>query len=124
MKGDINTDIKNAAMEWRQSKADLAYLKVLYPSRGVESQKAVHKHLYFIGCGDAVKIGVSNDPEQRMIDLSTGAPGPLKLLASFPGKGGKEGEYHKLLKHIHLHGEWFRHTYEVDSLIKELQYGQ
>jgi hypothetical protein len=80
-----------------------------------------NKYLYFIRCGDAVKIGVSSDPETRMQALSTGAPGKLYLLAKFPNSGNLENQCHKKLSHLRISGEWFRYTYEIDQLIRGLK---
>jgi hypothetical protein len=82
---------------------------------------AKNKYLYFIGCGDAVKIGISSDPSARLETLATGAPGVLYLIACIPNMGHKENECHKKLDHLHIHREWFRYTNEVHELIRELQ---
>lgn len=80
-----------------------------------------NKYLYFIRCGDAVKIGMSSDPESRMQILSTGAPGKLYLLAKIPNSGNIEAECHRKLSHLRINGEWFRYTNEIDRLISELK---
>jgi len=79
-----------------------------------------NKYLYFIGCGDAVKIGVSSDPNGRLEALATGAPGRLHLIAMIPKSGHLESKCHKKIAHLHIHGEWFQYTSEINSLIKEL----
>lgn len=86
----------------------------------VASRQHKNKYLYFMACGDAVKIGVSSCPDSRLETLQTGAPGELSLVASIPNAGHLEAECHRRLSHLHLSGEWFRHTEEVDALIKEL----
>lgn len=78
------------------------------------------KHLYFALCGDAIKIGVSAQPSDRVSTLQTGAPGPITILAVIEGAGNLESKCHRRLEHLHLHGEWYRHTLEVDALIMEL----
>ena len=78
------------------------------------------KALYFAVCGDAIKIGVSIDPEARLQTLQTGTPGPLRLIATLPKMGSRESECHQRLSHLALGGEWFRYTEEIDQLIKEL----
>jgi len=100
--------------------AQAAYARALFPAKGAD-RLHVNKSLYFALCGDAVKIGVSSDPPARIADLQTGAPGPLKLIATIASAGHLENECHKKLAHLHLHGEWFRYTPEVDSLIGELR---
>lgn len=84
---------------------------------------AQDQELYFIRCGDTVKIGRATYPEMRLTELQTGAPGRLYLLAHFPNMGHKEKECHKRLAHLRVHGEWFWHTEEIDALIKELENG-
>jgi hypothetical protein len=83
-----------------------------------------NKYLYFIQCGDKVKIGVSSDPESRKGSLQTGAPGKLHVIASLEKMGDKENFCHKRLSHLHISGEWFRYTDEVDALIDELRDSQ
>ncbi len=100
-------------------------INILRMPRGKEKQtfkNRLHKnkYLYFIKCGDAVKIGVSSDPESRMKILGTGAPGELKLLASIPNSGNLESSCHKKISHLHLCGEWYLYNYETKMMIKEL----
>jgi len=71
--------------------------------------------VYFIQSGKkgAIKIGKSNDPEDRLKTLQTGSPKTLYLIASIHCKS--EQEAYTLEKKIHnklckqrLNGEWFR----------------
>lgn len=75
-------------------------------------------YLYFIaesGKGNVpVKIGYSNDPERRVLDLQTGNPRKLKLSISLPFDSeelAREAErtFHWLAgkKHRSMAGEWF-----------------
>lgn len=98
---------------------------ILNMPRGKENQTFKNrlyknKYLYFIKCGDAVKIGVSSDPESRMKILATGSPGELKLLAIIPNMGNLESSCHRRLSHLHLCGEWYLYNYETETMIKEL----
>ena len=59
------------------------------------------------------KIGLSNDPKERLQEFRTGNPHLLHLWAamSFPDYADatqKEGELHKLCKAWREHGEWFQ----------------
>lgn len=95
----------------------------LYPKRKREvfsNRFAKNKYLYFIACGDAVKIGMSSDPTSRIETLAVGAPGQLYLIAMIPNMGHRENEFHKRFTHLHLRGEWFKYTNEIHELIKEL----
>jgi len=112
-------EFAEALADVRLATAHAAYARALNTDKmlgRLHSRKA----LYFAKCGDAVKIGVSRDPEVRLDELQCGAPGKLVLLAVIPGAGTRERECHRRLTHLHIHGEWFRHTEEVDSLIAEL----
>jgi len=85
------------------------------PHKGVKHH---HYYLYFIQCGDMVKIGKAIDAKQRMKELQTGNPAPLRLLAAFARKGHLESEYHRRFKHLHIRGEWFQYTEEIRQCIK------
>jgi Meiotically up-regulated gene 113 len=80
-----------------------------------------NRYLYFARCGDAVKIGVSDNPERRLREMQTGSPGMIVLLAVIKNAGHSELDCHRRLAHLHITGEWFRHTDEVNRLILELQ---
>jgi hypothetical protein len=107
-------------MAW--TKANLAYQKAR-THVAFTNRFARNKWLYFIGCGDAVKIGISSDPESRLETIAVGAPGQLCLLAKIANAGQQEADCHKRLDHLRIHGEWFWHTEEVDALIRELRAG-
>ena len=70
-------------------------------------------HLYIIQSNitGAVKIGRSNHPEKRLLELQTGSPYKLKLLASFDGKGDLEPVLHRTMDRwrLKIKGEWFHH---------------
>ena len=71
--------------------------------------------IYFIAQGDKyVKIGVAQNPEQRLVELQTGNPYKLRLMVAFPGGKEEEAWIHKQFECGRLRGEWFRIT---DGLI-------
>jgi len=55
----------------------------------------------------ACKIGVSNDPINRLATLQTGFPYDLNLLWAVPGSFQEEKALHNALGDFHLRGEWF-----------------
>lgn len=57
---------------------------------------------------DRVKIGVSGDPDARLMDLQVGSPERLGLYGRAIGDAGLEGYWHRLLAEHRTHGEWFR----------------
>ena len=115
------SDFKDALNEVRQARANIAYHKAMNPLTKLESRKYTKKSLYFALCGDAVKIGVSSDPKSRIEQLQVGAPGKITILAYIPNAGDKENECHKSLDHLHIYGEWYRYTEEVEKLIRSLE---
>lgn len=68
-------------------------------------------HLYLIQSNvtGAVKIGRSNHPEKRLLELQTGSPYKLRLLAQFEGRGSIEPVLHREMESFRLKikGEWF-----------------
>jgi len=63
--------------------------------------------VYLIGDGDAVKIGISFNPNYRLKVLQIGSSRELYLLASFPGGEKEETILHGLFREKHVRGEWF-----------------
>jgi len=62
------------------------------------------------GTHGLVKIGVSQDPNQRLAALQTGSPFPLTMpyISATPGTGFDiEAEAHRLLDQHRVQGEWF-----------------
>lgn len=64
--------------------------------------------VYFIECvgAQAVKIGWSVDPFERLAHLQTGSPFELKMLLTRSGGDEEERQLHR--RFAHLRGEWFR----------------
>ena len=60
--------------------------------------------VYFIGCGDFFKIGSSDDIDRRMKDIMTNNPYEIELL----GTDEDEAFWHRVFKHRHHRGEWYR----------------
>lgn len=96
------------------------------PVRLNSARKSIidQQYLYFILCGDAVKIGRAKDPNVRMRELQTGAPGTLTLLASFERAGYLESLCHKLLAEQRLSGEWFIYDSNVEKIIRDITTGE
>jgi hypothetical protein len=67
--------------------------------------------IYFIEATGAglLKIGFTDgDPEQRLKQLQTGCPHPLRLVATAAGSQKAEAELHRQFAHLRASGEWFR----------------
>lgn len=66
------------------------------------------KHLYFIKCGEYVKIGRANNVSQRLSQLKAANPYPVELLKIIENEGHREKEFHEKYKEGIHSGEWFR----------------
>lgn len=64
--------------------------------------------VYFIKCGEFVKIGRSEDPSGRLRQLRIGNPLDLTLLHTVPGDVFTEAEFHGKFSKYHHRFEWFR----------------
>jgi hypothetical protein len=76
--------------------------------------------IYGVVDGDVIKVGYTeNAIQQRLAELQTNNPRPLKLLFLFPGARPIEKLAHRALKRrgLHIKGEWFRMTDEVPEVV-------
>ncbi len=72
--------------------------------------------MYVIEGPSAVKVGVARVPTDRLAQLQTGNPDPLRLVWSMPIAGDAyavEAEAHSMLERHRLNGEWFAIPTEV-----------
>lgn len=83
------------------------------------------ERVYFILDPDrkCIKIGFSANVDARFENLQHGNPSPLRLLATVVGGRSREYQIHKRVRHLRLHGEWFKDCKELRGLIKELTEG-
>ena len=77
--------------------------------------------VYFISGADrsTVKIGKSKNIAQRFGDLARMNAGQLTLLAAVRGYTNTESHFHRLWKHLRLHGEWFRFDEPIASFVSQ-----
>jgi hypothetical protein len=76
--------------------------------------------VYFIAAARrAIKIGVSDTPEERLRELQTAHFESLVLLGTMPGHRDTEWYLHKDFATEHLRGEWFRPSRRLLSFIKD-----
>ncbi len=73
--------------------------------------------VYFIKGGEAVKIGRSTKPYERVTGLATSNHQKLELLATTPGGAAEEKALHKRFAKHHIKGEWFRYCPEIAKFI-------
>lgn len=76
--------------------------------------------IYFLRCGEFVKIGYSKSPTVRFRTLETAIPFAYEVLATHPGTRANELALHKVLREHHHRREWFRWC---DAIAEIVQYG-
>lgn len=72
---------------------------------------------YLIAAGETgkVKIGKSRDPWERLAQLQTGNPEPLRFIAIMEGEA-----FHSLFADVRLEGEWFEGIGQ-SNLVRKLE---
>jgi DNA-binding XRE family transcriptional regulator/mRNA-degrading endonuclease YafQ of YafQ-DinJ toxin-antitoxin module len=75
--------------------------------------------VYFIKSQDKIKIGYSNNPKQRISNISTSNPFDLEVLLIINGGFKKEMELHKQFQDFRSKGEWFDYNNVIENYIKE-----
>jgi hypothetical protein len=84
----------------------------------------ITRYVYFIRRKgtDEVKIGVSNAPENRLLQLQGGQGQELELVQTLPGNEDLERRLHEHFKNKHLTGEWFNlRQSDIDSTVKKIK---
>lgn len=74
--------------------------------------------VYFIKCQEYIKIGYSNNPNDRISQLQTSIPYKLQVVSIIMGTMHDEKKLHKLFKEHHVRGEWFRVSIEILEYIE------
>jgi hypothetical protein len=72
--------------------------------------------VYLMECGDALKIGISVNPELRARRLASSLPNPVRVLATKAGGRYLERELHNRFFNLRINGEWFRRH---DAILRE-----
>lgn len=80
--------------------------------------------VYFIACGDRVKIGYSEDPVKRLAKINSDSPWPCELLGYVKAGDFPESEIHQRFAPVRLHSEWFALTDEIRAFIETAKVGQ
>lgn len=72
--------------------------------------------VYFIRCGEYVKIGFSTDVDARQRAIAAHTPYDVELVAKHEGTQADEAAFHRLLKAHRHRNEWFRWCEQVERL--------
>lgn len=74
--------------------------------------------LYFMLSGGCIKIGRTNDVNNRLRHMRTHCPGTVELLGWWPGMGWNERVWHYAFRWSHTNGEWHKDTPELRRAIE------
>ena len=74
-------------------------------------------NIYFVKCGEHIKIGVAAHVGKRVGTLQGGSAQPMELIAAVKGSTHDERALHKRLSAFRARGEWFRDCEEVRSVM-------
>lgn len=87
--------------------------------------RLVSNFIYFIGSvGGPIKIGISKSPSRRLIQLQTGCPHRLQILAATKGNEANERALHAQFNSARLGGEWFAPVAPLVKLVWEVAAGE
>lgn len=73
--------------------------------------------VYFISDGESIKIGVSVNPQERLLALQTGHARQLSILCTIPGGADEEFHMHAKFRHHRIRGEWFNDCQEIRDFV-------
>jgi Meiotically up-regulated gene 113 len=76
--------------------------------------------VYFIECGDYIKVGYTGSVRARLTNLAMANPYPLKVLATMEGSKQTESSLHDRFADAFHRGEWFRKTPELLAFIDQI----
>lgn len=90
--------------------------------------------VYFIRCEGFVKIGISSNPEKRLLDLQRSGNGTLappridlttaEIVTTEPGGRAKESELHDMFAYLRIVGEWFAEEDEITEYIDNVRFNR
>jgi hypothetical protein len=78
------------------------------------------RFVYFVQApaNGKIKIGTTQDPRRRLVDLMKGSPVPLEPLGVVRGGINVERQLHVRFGHCHSHGEWFEGSTDLLAYIE------
>ena len=92
------------------------------PETRVAKARRGQGFIYFLWCGDLLKVGFSKKPHIRVASLLTANGEPMRLFLAVPGEAADEGRIHKRLAFHRTRGEWFNATpAALDVIAMELE---
>lgn len=85
------------------------------------AQKGTWEYTYFVQRGNAIKIGHSAIPKQRISGLQVSFAERLEILAIVPNTIISEAAAHEQFAHLRISGEWFRAEPDLIEFILALK---
>jgi len=85
--------------------------------------------VYFVQAGESgpVKIGVTQNIEDRVVNLQTGNPEKINVMRALTLRSKEdafnlESKLHNKFKDVRLNGEWFKYSKYLDDFIKNISF--
>lgn len=75
------------------------------------------RHVYFIQCGDFIKIGTAIDVGARIRSIRASNPHPIEVLRVIPADDALEKDLHKRFAQSRHRGEWFKPSQDLADFI-------
>lgn len=85
------------------------------------SKGAFTGYVYFVRCGDFIKIGFSSNPRERLNSIRAAMPLEVEFLLAFACKAKAEGNLHRKFAHLRHRNEWFRAGADLLAYIEWLR---
>jgi hypothetical protein len=85
-----------------------------------EERRQKFGDLYFVGAGNAVKIGRTTNFGVRLRHIQAHNHENVECLAVLKGQGWRERDLHRRFRDHHLRGEWFERCPEIEAEIDRL----
>lgn len=78
----------------------------------IGNRRHVHKdsRVYFVRCGDFIKVGVTKNAAARISSFRTGSPHEIELIGTIWGDNSTEKAIHGVLEDQWYRGEWFHYS--------------
>jgi hypothetical protein len=74
-------------------------------------------YVYFYKVGDFIKIGFTKKPIQRVENLKVAQSALADMFVAVRGRRSDEKALHRALESFHNHGEWYRATSSVMTIV-------
>lgn len=87
----------------------------------ITADKSDEDFVYFVKCGEYIKIGYSTDVEARITGMMCDNPNDLELLACFHGNRITERILHESFSHCRHRNEWFHAGNDIYEFINAMR---